>query len=1001
MKGSPAKGRTQRRTAPGARWLRCDLHSHTPFDPAKKFGEDVKGAIDALKKEEPRRLAEIAERYIEACRAAAGGEGLDIVALTDHNSVEGYELLKPQLDSLANQAESLGKQMPTVLPGVEFSVGGERPLHFLAVFSAETDPTEITKLILYVFGTREPFDKKSGTPRATGTDVGKFLERFHGYCRPDTGERDLRFVLLPAHIEAKGGAGRETRGAATAVESGILEEARGHLRQWVISRRDWNGFESNRPFEDLPQVLQELLCRWAAAKLGEDWGALSPAQRTRYQERRHWALVECSDPHSYEDVGTRYSWMKMEVPDVEGIRLALLDPESRLRRMSEGPPAQAYSRIESLRVRNTDFFEALTVEFSPCLTTIIGGRGSGKSTVIEYLRYALDRERPQHFAGPAGEQTRDAVSALLGTKSRRDHGQSEGTLLPDHELHVTLAVAGRAYRAVRTGAGIKILYDQDGAETEATELDLRALISPRVLSQRQISRIAADPAAQRTELDALIDESSLNQVRSAEEAAVDRLLELQSERTGVEKQLDSLPTQKTQLEKVRAQLAVLERPQTAEALRQVQAYEAEKEWLDTAVEAVERTATRLDDEAQSIDDDVGQLSEVPGQAEKGRWLSAIGSRLTDTFAGASKKLRRLATQIRALGSELEAGRAEEWEPRYEVAKKEYDKLSAELDRHGVEVSQHDKLLTRRASLDRQVKKLQALPKQLSRVEAEIKAQRADLAGIRERRAGLRRHQAKRLEDLDADIRLEIWAFRDRADFEGRRDQWFGGAGLQDRDWKVLADHIFAPNGSIPDRIADVVAALRAAIKVAQSGQAVGVTRSKLAAVLGSSKAAQLTGHFFRALERGDRFRLDDVERFLPEDLVEAKVRAAGQEFKPISTGSVGERSTAILSLMLSGGDQPLIIDQPEDDLDNRYVYDVVVDLLRRRKFSRQIIVATHNANIPVNGDAELIVSLGVENRCGICLAAGSIDRAEIKDLVTVIMEGSAEAFRLRRERYGF
>ena len=91
----------------------------------------------------------------------------------------------------------------------------------------------------------------------------------------------------------------------------------------------------------------------------------------------------------------------------------------------------------------------------------------------------------------------------------------------------------------------------------------------------------------------------------------------------------------------------------------------------------------------------------------------------------------------------------------------------------------------------------------------------------------------------------------------------------------------------------------------------------------------------------------------------------------------------------------------EDDHDNQYVYNVVVDLLRRRKFSRQVIIATHNANIPVNGDAELIVALGTNARLGKVLGSGSIDQAEIKDLVSVIMEGSAEAFRLRRERYGY
>ena len=140
---------------------------------------------------------------------------------------------------------------------------------------------------------------------------------------------------------------------------------------------------------------------------------------------------------------------------------------------------------------------------------------------------------------------------------------------------------------------------------------------------------------------------------------------------------------------------------------------------------------------------------------------------------------------------------------------------------------------------------------------------------------------------------------------------------------------------------------------------------------------------------------------MPEDHVEAQVRGVDGVFKPIAQGSIGQRSTAILALLLSAGDQPLIIDQPESDLDNQYVYDVCGGPFAKAKVSRQIVIATHNANITVNGDAEWIIALGVENRLGKIVTAGSIDRPDVKDQVSVIMEGSAEAFRLRQERYGF
>ena len=264
----------------------------------------------------------------------------------------------------------------------------------------------------------------------------------------------------------------------------------------------------------------------------------------------------------------------------------------------------------------------------------------------------------------------------------------------------------------------------------------------------------------------------------------------------------------------------------------------------------------------------------------------------------------------------------------------------------------------------------------------------------------RREQARSLEVMDADVRLEVLPYRDRGDFERRREEWFGGAGLQERDWSVLCDYVFATDGQVPDHVAELVKALRADVgTTADSGETLDESASRVVQLIGPDR--RLTGFFFNALSQRNRMRIDEIERFLPEDLVKANARTTDGSFKTIETGSVGEKSTAILSLLLSAGDQPIIIDQPEDDLDNQYVYNVVVDLLRRRKFSRQVIIATHNANIPVNGDAELIVALGAKNRLGMVLDFGSIDQPDIKNQVSVIMEGSAEAFRLRRERYGY
>lgn len=103
--------------------------------------------------------------------------------------------------------------------------------------------------------------------------------------------------------------------------------------------------------------------------------------------------------------------------------------------------------------------------------------------------------------------------------------------------------------------------------------------------------------------------------------------------------------------------------------------------------------------------------------------------------------------------------------------------------------------------------------------------------------------------------------------------------------------------------------------------------------------------------------------------------------------------------MLANGVEPLVIDQPEDDLDNRYVYEEIVKLLAEVCQHRQVIVATHNANIPILGDAELVVALDAEADRGMVLAAGGFENPVVAEKARHILEGGDEAFRARQRRY--
>jgi hypothetical protein len=147
----------------------------------------------------------------------------------------------------------------------------------------------------------------------------------------------------------------------------------------------------------------------------------------------------------------------------------------------------------------------------------------------------------------------------------------------------------------------------------------------------------------------------------------------------------------------------------------------------------------------------------------------------------------------------------------------------------------------------------------------------------------------------------------------------------------------------------------------------------------------------------------------PTTLIELNVAPEGEreQWQALNALSTGQKATAVLLLLLHESSAPLVIDQPEDDLDNRFITESVVPRMRQEKRRRQFVFSTHNANIPVLGDAELILGLRASGEGGRGHAeipeehVGSIDVEPVRELVEELLEGGREAFEKRRRKYGF
>lgn len=970
----------------GARWARCDLHVHTPFDLEKRFEENVQHAIEKSKNGNQKDIKDMAFRFFDSCR----NKELDLIAITDHNAVQGLEYVKEYLPIWQDDRQ----YNLEVLPGIELTVGGERNLHVLLIVGSRTPPKDLNDFIVSLFGAERTFSP-SGQPQSCRRSLEDFLEHTRSWFE----RRPYPYLLIPAHINRPSGIDRELRDSGD--PSVWSEELKGMLRKRAFGHNLWAGFQTRGDVNGIPK-LRELLQEWAAAfyfdKQYDDLSRQTQSTiKDRVQQGIYSPLIEASDPSCLGDIGSAYTWMKMGIMDVEGIRLALLDPKSRLRNMEQGPPRVSFPIIRKLVIKGTDFYDEITIPFNPSLNTLIGGRGSGKSTVIECMRHVLGRDREEDFMATE-KDVWNSIQKLWKPKTARDFGESPGIVLSDSEIEAEIEVSGRIYRITWNTARTAIRTETD--EPSST-FDIRTLINPRIISQGQIGNIAKDPAAQLREIDAISSEDDMMRITQEIHSLRNTLQEQQTTRLRLREAIWLLPEKQTRLQKVNDSLSLLENEANKAILDKYRKLQTEKQWLDKGIKFISDSQDKMVAFARDIRQDMDSLLADKPQTPSVSWVGQVPGRLRIAVERVLQNIEILVSTFEDLNNEVMQERDVEWSPEFQVAQDAYAQLRTSLTAQGIDFSQHANLMSQGEELKQKIADLLQKEREVLEIETAIGKTRSQLIQTRNELYSVRQHVANRFEEMDADVRISLALFGDKEGFYDQRETWFQGTGLQERDWEILTAYVFGESSGIPDRLFCLSAGLREDLARTKEKQAALThEESKVARLLGA-RSQELTRHFFNSLRRPERINIDAIERYLPEDKVLTRVRDSQGNFKPIDQGSMGLKNTAILSVLLSAGNQPLIIDQPEEDLDNEYVYKVIVDLLRRQKFSRQIIVATHNANIPVNGDAELIVSLGVDGQLGMVDTMGTIDDFSVKTKVSEVMEGSAEAFRLRWERYRF
>jgi hypothetical protein len=428
---------------PGARWWKFDFHTHTPASKDTEAWQDAIGTTDKL----------TPQAWLLKYMAAE----IDCVAVTDHNTGEWIDKLKNAYAEMKRQADAgaapAGFRELHIFPGVEISVQGG--FHLLAIFDPSATSQTISDLLARVeyYGTRDDSD---GVTRIGAAQV---VERVLAAGR----------LAIPAHVDK---------------DKGLLQVKPG-TRKCLLDTNT------------VKQVLQE------SGILALEWKDSSSAKPAVLDELKlRFASVVGSDCHSFQGAavpGSRYTWIKMAQPSLEGLRLALLDgQEVSVKRSDESSGFAPFNTpehfIEAIEIRDARYMgrgqQPASLPLNPYFNALIGGRGIGKSTVVHALRLAYRREQELLPNSEAGETFKRFNQVA---KNRNDEGGLRA------ETRICLLVQ-------RDGVPYRLIWRQDGQGHAVEEWDTatgsfkpsasQAVTAQRfpvrLFSQGQIAALAGD-----------------------------------------------------------------------------------------------------------------------------------------------------------------------------------------------------------------------------------------------------------------------------------------------------------------------------------------------------------------------------------------------------------------------------------------------------------------------------------------------------------------------------
>ena len=847
--------------------------------------------------------------HAEAIVAKAVEIGVSVLAVTDHNSVSGVP---------AFRRAAAGRGV-AVFPGFELS--STEGIHVLCIYPPDTREEQLGRF-LGEFGIRQ--------------------------TNPSAQLSNAAFVAILEKVRDQGGI---TVAAHATAEKGLLKVLGGQPRIQAWRSEFLYAVQIPGAVRDLPQEFRRIVenrnADYRRAPAADDNLAVA-AVNTK----------DVAAPQDLEDPSAT-CWIKMSDVTVEGLRQAFLDPGSRIRLAGDTPPVE-HAELVSITWEG-GFLDRAAFRFNRNLNVLVGGRGAGKSTVIESLRYVLDLT-------PTAEDARRAHEGIVRQVLRA------GTKI---SLRVrSCRPTKREYRIERTVPNPPVVRGENGEVLSLSPDEILPRVE--VYGQHEISELARSRDKLTRLLDRFVErDASLGQRkadlrRNLEKTRRD-ILDAQEELRQIDERLAALPGLEEMLQ--RFQDAGLE-----ERLRERSLLVREERVLDSIPERLETFRDCLNLIRRELPIDRVFLSPKALEDLPGRKI----------LAGADQTLERLSADLEAAARQLETALRQADEGIAEVRSR-WGRRKAEVD------AAYEKIL-------RDLRESAVDGEEFIRLRREIEA----LRPLRERQSLLQRLESEHLtrrrgllaewEEVKAEEfrRLDRAAKKVNGELRGRVRVEVAAAGDREPLFELL-------RAEVGGQLIGTLEKLKK-LETLSLADFAAACRDKTAEL--HKQYSHTAAQARNLAEAGPEVFMRIEELDLPSTTgVRLNTAPAGDppSWKALEDLSTGQKATAVLLLLLLESDAPLIIDQPEDDLDNRFITEGIVPRMREEKRRRQFIFSTHNANIPVLGDAEMILGLTADDGAAQIAPErmGAIDAPSVREMVEEILEGGKDAFERRRRKYGF